>query len=110
VKLLFDQNLSYRLCRNLADVFPGSEQAASAGLAEADDISVWNYAGRNGLTVVTHDADFAELAALRGPPPKIVWLRCGNQPIVVIERLLREHAGQMKSFLKDPVAACFELY
>jgi len=50
------------------------------------------------------------LAALRGPPPKIVWLRCGNQPTAVIEKLLREHAGQMESFLENPVAACLELY
>ena len=110
MKLLFDQNLSYRLCRNLADLFPGSEQVARAGLAEADDMSVWSYAGKSGLTVVTLDADFAELAALRGPPPKIVWLRCGNQPTALIERLLREHAGRMESFLEDPVAACLELY
>jgi predicted nuclease of predicted toxin-antitoxin system len=111
VKLLFDQNLSYRLCRNLADVFPGSEQAARAGLAEADDISVWNYAGRGGgLTVVTHDADFAEMAALRGPPPKVVWLRCSNQSTAVIEQLLRRRAALMESFLEDAVAACLELY
>jgi predicted nuclease of predicted toxin-antitoxin system len=65
VKLLFDQNLSYRLCRNLTDVFPNSEQVTRAGLAEADDVSVWNYAGRRGLTIVTHDSDFAELATRR---------------------------------------------
>ena len=78
MKLLFDQNLSYRLCRELDDAFPGSQQVARAGLADADDISVWNYAARHSLTIVTHDADFAEIAALRGPPPKVVWLRCGN--------------------------------
>jgi predicted nuclease of predicted toxin-antitoxin system len=110
VKLLFDQNLSYRLCRDLADVFPGSQQAARAGLANSDDISVWHYAGQHGLTIITHDADFAEIAALRGPPPKVVWLRCGNQPTAAIEGLLRERAGLMESFLEDAVAACLELY
>ena len=110
MKLLFDQNLSYRLCRNLADVFPGSEQAIRAGLAEADDVAVWNYAARNGLTIVTHDADFAELAAFRGPPPKVIWLRCGNRPTAEIEDLLRRHAGLIGSFAEDGVAACLELY
>jgi predicted nuclease of predicted toxin-antitoxin system len=108
VKLLFDQNLSYRLCRNLIDIFPGSEQAIRAGLAEADDR--WNYAARRGLTIVTHDVDFAEMAAFRGPPPKVVWLRCGNQPTAFIEQRLRERASVMQSFLTDNEAACLELY
>ncbi|MGE3305457.1 MAG: DUF5615 family PIN-like protein [Rhizobiaceae bacterium] len=110
MKLLFDQNLSYRLCRNLSDVFPGSEQVGRAGLAEADDSAIWKYASRAGLTIVTLDADFAEMAILRGSPPKIVWLRCGNQPTDVIERLLREHARLIERFLSDDVAACLELY
>ena len=110
MKLLFDQNLSYRLCRGLTDVFPNSEQVYRAGLAEADDIAVWEYARRGGFAVVTHDADFAELAALRGQPPKIVWLRCGNRPTNEIERLLRASAELITSFCENPVTACLELY
>ena len=30
MKLLFDQNLSFKLCRALADLFPGSDQARLA--------------------------------------------------------------------------------
>lgn len=37
MKLLFDQNLSFKLCSLLADLFPGSSQARLLGLAEADD-------------------------------------------------------------------------
>jgi hypothetical protein len=37
MKLLFDQNLSFKLCVRLADVFPGSEQARHLGFAEAED-------------------------------------------------------------------------
>lgn len=48
--------------------------------------------------------------ALRGAPPKIVWLRCGNQPTIEIARLLREHAGLLEDFDRDGVAACLELY
>ncbi len=39
MKLLFDQNLSFKLCERLADLFPDSSQARLAGLAEADDRS-----------------------------------------------------------------------
>ena len=42
MSLLFDQNLSRRLPSLLAAEFPGSEQVLLAGLAAADDQSVWS--------------------------------------------------------------------
>jgi predicted nuclease of predicted toxin-antitoxin system len=80
MKLLFDQNMSFKLCRQLADLYPGSAQVRLVGLAQADDRAVWQYAGANGFVLVSLDADFAEMAALLSPPPKVIWLRCGNQP------------------------------
>jgi predicted nuclease of predicted toxin-antitoxin system len=79
-------------------------------LAEADDRAVWGYAGEHGFILVSQDADFAERATLLGPPPKVVWLRAGNQPTAAIERLLRSHAGAFTAFVEDRNAACLELY
>lgn len=110
MKLLFDQNLSYRLCSALSDVFPGSAQLVRLGLAEAEDDTIWKLARREGFTIVTMDADFPEIAALRGAPPKIIWLRCGNQPTHVVAGLLRNHAARVGAFLADDEAACLELY
>ena len=78
MSLLFDQNLSRRLPALLAAEFPGSEQVIGAGLATADDRAVWAYATAHGLAVVSKDADFAQLSAALGPPPKVIWLRIGN--------------------------------
>jgi predicted nuclease of predicted toxin-antitoxin system len=78
MKLLFDQNLSFKLCRSLADLFPDSDQVRLVGLAEASDRAVWDYAKANGFTLVSLDSDFAEMSAWLGPPPKVIWLRCGN--------------------------------
>ena len=64
MKLLFDQNLSFNLCDLLADVFPGSAQVRRAGLAQADDRAVWNYAA-------THDLCWCRLMLIS---PK--WRRC----------------------------------
>ena len=80
MKLLFDQNLSFKLARKLADVFPGSSQVKLLGLEEADDRDVWNYARQNGFTLATKDADYYEKGVLLGHPPKVIWLRCGNRP------------------------------
>lgn len=109
MKLLFDQNLSVKLCRLLSDLFPDSSHVRLAGLAEADDRTVWRHASANGFVLVTLDADFAEMAALAGPPPKIIWLRCGNQPTEIVGALLRNHAEIIAIFEQD-ASACLEIY
>lgn len=79
------------------------------GLAKADDRTVWNYAGANGFALVSLDADFAEMAALLGAPPKVIWLRCGNQSTAIIEGLLRNHMEAIAAFGQD-ISACLEIY
>ena len=110
MKLLFDQNLSHRLCRALADVFPETEQVKRAGLDRASDDAIWDFARREGFAIVTLDSDFADVAALRGAPPKIIWLRCGNQPTDTVAGILRDHTALIAGFEHDPDAACLELY
>lgn len=105
MKLLFDQNLSFKLCRRLADVFPESNQVRLLGMEEADDRSIWQYAKTHGFVLVSQDVDFADIATLYGPPPKVIWLRCGNQPNDVIEALLRKHAEAIAAFKEDAAAA-----
>jgi predicted nuclease of predicted toxin-antitoxin system len=109
MKLLFDQNLSFKLCERLAKLFPGSSQVRLVGLAEATDRKIWDYAGRNGFVLVSLDVDFADRAALLGSPPKVIWLRCGNQSTARIEKLLRDHAETIGEFERNE-AACLEIY
>jgi predicted nuclease of predicted toxin-antitoxin system len=110
MKLLFDQNLSFKLCQRLADLFPDSSQVRLLGLAEADDHAIWHYAQANGFTLVSQDSDFADMATLFGPPPRVIWLRCGNQPTEYMDKLLRDYAHAIASFEQDPAAACLEIY
>ena len=49
-------------------------------------------------TLVTLDGDFRDISALHGAPPKVVWLRCGNQPTAVVADLLRGHAAHIWKF------------
>jgi predicted nuclease of predicted toxin-antitoxin system len=109
MKLLFDQNLSFKLCRTLNDLFPGI-QVGLVGLADATDREVWEYAKINGFMLASLDSDFAEMAALLGPPPKVIWLRCGNQPTAVLENLLRNQTAAIAGFELDGPAACLEIY
>jgi predicted nuclease of predicted toxin-antitoxin system len=110
MRLLFDQNLSFKLCRQLADLFPGSTQARLLGLSEADNGMLWQHAKADGFVIVSQDADFAEMAALYGPPPKVIRLRSGNRPTELVEQTLRTHANAIAAFERDVVAACLEIY
>jgi predicted nuclease of predicted toxin-antitoxin system len=110
MKLLFDQNLSFKLCRMLADVFPQSNQVRMIGMEEAADRAIWEYAKANDFILVSQDADFADMATLYGPPPKVIWLRCGNQPTSAIEQRLRDHVEAISGFEQDQAAACWEIY
>ena len=95
MRLLFDQNLSPRLVGVLADLYPDSLHVRAAGLAAADDDIVWDYAGREGFTLVSKDADFHQRSFLFGYPPKVVWIRRGNCSTDDIERLLRQHNAEV---------------
>jgi predicted nuclease of predicted toxin-antitoxin system len=109
MRLLFDQNLSFRLCQDIADLFPESTHVRILGLERADDLTIWNYARANGFTIVSQDADFAEMAALLSPPPKVIWLRIGNQPTATVAALLRRSADLIAALENDAVA-CLEIY
>ena len=110
MKLLFDQNLSFKLCGRLADLFSQSAQVRLLGLADAGDLAVWEHAKSGSYVLVTQDADFADLAAHYGAPPKVIWLRCGNQPTEVIEERLRQHIEAIVAFESDATAACLEIF
>jgi predicted nuclease of predicted toxin-antitoxin system len=109
VSLLFDQNLSRRLVGLLAAEYPGSEHVEGAGLLGADDQVVWQYAASRGLAVVSKDSDFRHLALLRGPPPKVIWLRVGNGPTAAVEALLRNRMVDVQAFVADPALALLVL-
>jgi predicted nuclease of predicted toxin-antitoxin system len=94
----------------LNDLFPDSSHVQLLGLASASDRALWEFAKSNDFVVVSLDADFAEMSALLGGPPKVIWLRCGNQSTTVIEALMRDHSDTIGIFGLDTAAACIEIY
>jgi predicted nuclease of predicted toxin-antitoxin system len=109
MRLLFDQNLSFRLCEAVGDLFPGSVHVRQVGLQEASDRVIWEFAERGDFTIVSQDADFANMTILLGSPPKVIWIRTGNQPSSKIAELLRRHAAIIDAF-RDDEAVCLEIY
>ncbi|MBF0180766.1 MAG: DUF5615 family PIN-like protein [Magnetococcales bacterium] len=48
------------------------------GLRDATDEVIFRAARQQNVVVITKDADFVDLLHQSGPPPKIIWLTCGN--------------------------------
>jgi predicted nuclease of predicted toxin-antitoxin system len=98
VKLLFDHNLSPQLIVRLQSIFPKSDHVRTAGLADATDREVWEYARDHDFVIVSKDDDFRQLAFLHGAPPKVIWLRVGNGPTSVIEQLMAAQVATITEF------------
>lgn len=110
MKLLLDQNLSYKLIAELQASYPGSSQVRLLGMERADDKAIWDYARQHGYTIVTQDSDFHELSVLFGSPPKIVWLKRGNCSNDTVRRLLIDNFQEIIQFHRDSDVGCLEMY
>lgn len=102
MKLLFDENLSPKLARRLADIFPDSSHVHFCDLGATDDTLIWKYAALNGFCVVSQDTDFRTRGESEGAPPKLIWLNAGNCTTAQIEQLLRYHSATIHTFEASP--------
>ena len=109
MKLLFDENLSPKLVRLLADLFPDSVHVRDVGLKAADDSEVWKYAQDNSFIICSKDSDLHQRSFLLGFPPKVVWVRLGNCSTSDVELLLRKHAVTIELFAEDDYASFLTL-
>ena len=110
MKLLLDQNLSFRLLEGLEAAYPGSTQVRFVGLEQTDDLTIWRFAKENGFTIVTNDSDFHEISLVYGEPPKVIWLKCGNKPKWYVLGLLINNQDKIEAFHKEQESSCLEIY
>ena len=101
MKLLLDQNLSRRMLPELIADYPDSSQVALLDMDKSVDIEIWEYAKENHFIIVTKDSDFQELSILRGEPPKVIWLKCGNKPKHYITNLLLQNKNRIQDLLEN---------
>ena len=109
MKLLLDQNLSRRLLPDLEPHFPGSSQVQLQGLDTAADLALWEFARAQSYTIVTKDVDFLELLLLRGFPPKVLWLNCGNVSNQAVREKLLAHVAEIHAFLASDDQGVLEI-
>ena len=99
MKLLLEQNIPLRLAEGLADLYPGSGHVREAGLEDADDCAVWDYAKEHDFTIVSTDEDFHQRSAWCVSPPKVVSLRLGSCTTQEIESALRRNRSVLTDFV-----------
>jgi len=109
MKLLFDQNISFKVPKKLRDIFPDARHLSDLGLKGATDLAIWEFARVNNYSIVTFDFDFIDLSTLKGYPPKIIWLRTGNTSTEQLILKLRSDLEQIMEFLQNNETAFLEL-
>lgn len=109
MKFLFDHNLSPRLVRLLADIYPECLHVHNLGMDTASDTDVWSYAAEYGYTIVSKDADFHQRSLVLGAPPKVIWIRLGNCSVADTASLLRKRFVVIQHFHEDAEAAFLAL-
>ena len=111
MKLLLDENLSWRLIKKLFSIFPEVVHVSSLQISQpANDISIWNYAEKNGFTIVSKDDDFEKIVILRKAPPKLIFLKTFNLNTNKISDLIIENKDEIITFINSTENDIFEIY
>ena len=74
-----DAQMSPAIAAWISDSFAVDAVAVGdLGLRDAADKEIFLAAKRENVIVMTKDSDFVLLLDRLGPPPRVIWVRCGN--------------------------------
>ena len=102
MKLWIDAQLSPALAPWICEMFPSLEATSLKwlGMRDATDIDVFRAAREIGAVIMSKDVDFLELLKTYGPPPKIIWITCGNTSNDHLKNLLITALPKAIAFLE----------
>jgi predicted nuclease of predicted toxin-antitoxin system len=112
MKLLFDQNISFRIVNKLIKYFPECTHVSDIGLKNCEDPEIWKFARINNYVIVTFDSDFYDISLINGIPPKVIWIRTGNLTTIEIPQLFMISKEKITDFVLNPDQkdfACLEI-
>lgn len=102
MKLLLDQGLPRSAAAHLGASGIDALHVGDVGLSRADDLEIIEYARREGLIVVTLDADFHALMALSGARgPSVIRIRIEGLKGDALARLLTDVITDSRAQLED---------
>ncbi len=103
MKVLIDQNISFRLVERLQNALSVDFiHLKSVNLADAPDIPIYLYAqNENFDAIMTMDNDFINIQSMLGTPPKLIWLRVGNCSTAALSLIINHKLLQIHAFLQE---------
>lgn len=78
MKFIVDAQLPPALARFLTGLGEEAIHVLDAGLLEANDSEIWDFALNHDWIIISKDEDFPFRAAMIQSPPRIIWVRVGN--------------------------------
>ncbi len=111
MKILVDQNISFRLITRIEEVFSDVTHIKTLDLIDANDHEIFMAARQQGYSaLLTQDEDFYNLLLEHGTPPKIIWLRTGNCSTAFLASVILHNEAIIEAFLQDAAQDCLEIY
>jgi predicted nuclease of predicted toxin-antitoxin system len=109
MKLLLDQNISYKLIKPLENYFAEVIQIGRLGLGQTDDGMIWQFALVNNYMIVTFDAYFQERNLISGNPVKVLWLQFKDTSTENIIHKIIENIENIKMFFENQEVSCLKI-
>jgi len=102
MKIWIDAQLPPSIADWIASVFEIEASALrTLGLRDAEDHEIFRAAREADAVVLTKDRDFVDLLDRYGPPPKVIWLTCGNTSNLRLQEILNIHLEGACAFLEN---------
>ena len=110
MKLLFDENISFRIVKRSIEIFPDSSHVTDVSPPLRNDAEIFQYAKANEFMIETFDEDFIDLQSLRGFPPKVIWLRMGNSSTLNVLHKPSESIQAIRDLSMNSQLGILEIY
>ncbi|RSK29783.1 DUF5615 family PIN-like protein [Hymenobacter metallilatus] len=99
MRLLLDENISWRLVAYLRPYCAEVIHVRDIGLDNSSDTTIWRYARQQGYDVLTKDEDFLRLVLAEGFPPRVVAVQNAQVPVAKLAEFLLARLPQLREFL-----------
>lgn len=111
MKILIDENISYRLVSRLTTAFPDTQHVKDLGLIHTNDHTIFKQARALGFdAIITMDDDFQNILLERGTPPKIIWIRTGNCSTNFLSSVILRNEAIIRAFITNPDVDSLEIF
>ena len=99
MRLLLDENVSWRLAAYLRPHCEAVLHVRDIQLDNSPDTSIWRYAKQYGYDIITKDEDFVRLVMASGFPPRIVALQNAQVAVARLAEFMVTQLPQLRQFL-----------